>query len=51
MGLFLEVVRAVAAIFEDIDREQLFERIMQDEQVYEKIARLIGCDQETRKAA
>ena len=50
-GLFLEVVRAVAAIFEDIDREQLFERIMQDEQVYEKIARLIGCNQETRKAA
>lgn len=50
-GLFLEVVRTVAAIFEDIDQEQLFERIMQDEQVYEKIARLIGCDQKTRKAA
>lgn len=50
-GLFLEVVRAVAAIFEDIDREQLFERIMQDEKVYEKIVRLIGCDEETRKAA
>jgi len=50
-GLFLEVVHVVLAIFEDIDQEQLFERIMHDEKVYEKIARLIGCDKETRKAA
>jgi len=50
-GLFLEVVHVVLAIFEDIDQEQLFERIMHDEKVYEKITRLIGCDKETRKAA
>ena len=50
-GLFLQIVRAVADIFEDIDREELFEKIMHNEQVYEKIARLFDNEAENKTAA
>ncbi|HSH19223.1 MAG TPA: transposase [Draconibacterium sp.] len=50
-GLFLQIVRAVADIFEDIDREQLFEKIMYDEQIYERIARLFDNEAENKTAA
>lgn len=50
-GLFLQIVHAVADIFEDIDREQLFEKIMHNEQVYEKIARLFDKEEANRTAA
>ena len=40
--LFLEIVKAITEIFEETDEIQLFEKILQDEQVYEKISRLFG---------
>lgn len=50
-GLFLEVVRVITEIFVETDEEYLFERMMQDEQVYEKIARLLGNSEKYKKAA
>jgi predicted nucleic acid-binding Zn finger protein len=50
-GLFLELVRVIAAVFEDIDGEKLFEKIIRDEQVYEKIAPMFDCDEKIRKSA
>lgn len=50
-GLFLEIIQIAASIFEGIDQELLFERVMQDEKVYEKITRLFDCNQKAKKAA
>jgi predicted nucleic acid-binding Zn finger protein len=50
-GLFLEVVRVITEIFVETDEEYLLERMMQDEQVYEKIARLLGDNEKYKKAA
>lgn len=36
-GLFLEIVRVVAEIFEETDVQTLFEKIMQDERLYQKV--------------
>ncbi len=49
-GLFLEIVQVIAEIFVEADLEQLFEKIMQDEQVYEKIARLFGSNEKNKIA-
>jgi len=38
-------------VFEEIDGLQLFEKMMNDEQVYEKMTRMLGNPQETLKAA
>jgi hypothetical protein len=50
-GLFLEIVRVVAEIFEEIDQQLLFEKIMQDEKVYEKIKCLWERNQNFHEAA
>lgn len=50
-GLFLEIIKIIQDIFEQTDEVQLFERILQDEQVYEKITRLFNCNEKTQKAA
>jgi predicted nucleic acid-binding Zn finger protein len=50
-GLFLEVVRAITAIFDEVDHIQLFERIIADEKVYDKIARLLQPEEKNKNAA
>lgn len=50
-GLFLEIVKVITEIFEETDAIQLLEKIMQDEQVYEKIMRLFDSTEKTKNAA
>jgi predicted nucleic acid-binding Zn finger protein len=50
-GLFLEVVRVISEIFEDIDHMQLFEKIIQNEETYTKIKRLLGRDENIKMVA
>ena len=50
-GLFLEIVKVITEIFEETDEIQLFEKILQDEQVYEKISRLFGNAGKIKNAA
>ena len=50
-GLFLELVKTVSELFDEIDQIQLFERIIQDEKAYEKIARLFGSGENIKNAA
>ena len=50
-GLFLELVKTITGLFDEIDQIQLFERIIQDEKVYEKIARLFGPGENIKNAA
>ena len=50
-GLFLEIVQVIADVFVETGQEQLFERIIQDEKVYEKIVRLFGSNEKNKTAA
>lgn len=50
-GLFLEIARAITEIFEEMDVQLLFEKIMQDEKVYEKIKCLWEKDKNFIEAA
>ncbi len=50
-GLFVEIIKMMEGIFEEIDGLQLFEKMMNDEKVYEKMTRLLGNPQETLKVA
>jgi hypothetical protein len=45
------VVRAITAIFDEVDHIQLFERIIADEKVYDKIARLLQPEEKNKNAA
>jgi len=50
-GLFLEVIRIITDIFDETDHVKLFEKIIQDEEVYEKIARLFDPNENIKNAA
>lgn len=50
-GLFLELVKTITELFDEIDQIQLFEKIIQDEKTYEKIARLFGPCENIQNAA
>ena len=50
-GLFLEVVKTITELFDEIDQIQLFEKIIQDEKLYEKIARLFEPGENIKTAA
>lgn len=50
-GLFLELVKIITALFEEIDQIQLFEKIIYDEKAYEKIARLFESNENIKNAA
>lgn len=40
-GLFLELLQIIVTIFEDVDEQQLMERVFQNEQAYDRIVRLL----------
>ncbi|QGY47547.1 hypothetical protein GM418_28920 [Maribellus comscasis] len=50
-GLFLELVKTITELFDEIDQIQLFERIIQDQELYEKIARLFEPVENIKDAA
>ena len=50
-GLFLELVKTITERFNEIDQIQLFEKIIQNDKVYEKIARLFGPCENIKNAA
>jgi len=50
-GLFLELVKTIKELFDEIDQIQLFERIINDEKVYEKIARLFEPSEKIKNVA
>lgn len=50
-GLFVELVRLIEVLFEGIDEMELWEKILNDEKVYEMIQRLLPKEPELKKAA
>ena len=50
-GLFLELVKTITELFDEIDQIQLFEKIIHDEKAYEKITRLFSSNEKTKNAA
>jgi hypothetical protein len=50
-GLFLEIVKIIAVIFEGVDEVELLEKIMHDQQIYEKVKRLWGDNEKVNVAA
>ena len=41
-GLFIEIMQIVQHVFNQVDEEQLFERISQNDLAYEYLTRLLG---------
>jgi predicted nucleic acid-binding Zn finger protein len=41
-GLFMEIIQIVQIVFIEVDEEQLMERLFQNEQVYQRLTKLIG---------
>jgi len=41
-GLFLEIMKIVQLVFNEVDEEQLMERIFENDQAYEYLTRLLG---------
>lgn len=50
-GLFIELMRVLETLFEDIDEIGILEKILQDEKAYEMISRLIPDECKIKKAA
>ncbi len=50
-GMFLEIVKVIAVIFEEFNEFELLEKIMHDQQVYEKVKRLWGDNEKVNVAA
>jgi hypothetical protein len=50
-GLFIELIRVIEVLFDDVDEMELWERILRDERAYEMINRLLLNDTELQKAA
>ena len=50
-GLFIELIRLIEVLFDGIDEMELWERILNDEKVYEMISQLLPNEPEMQKAA
>jgi len=50
-GLFIELLRLIEELFDGIDEMELWEKILNDERVYEMISRLLPEEAEMQKAA
>jgi hypothetical protein len=40
-GLFIEVIRVLEVLFDDVDQMDILQRILEDEKAYEMISRLL----------
>lgn len=50
-GLFIELIRIIESLLVDTDGQELLERIFQNDQAYERIARLLGDADSNKDAA
>ena len=50
-GLFIELLRLIEVLFDGIDEMELWEKILNDEKVYEMINKLLPNEPEMQKAA
>ena len=50
-GLFIELIRLIEVLFDGIDEMELWERILNDEKVYEMISQLLPNEPEMQEAA
>jgi predicted nucleic acid-binding Zn finger protein len=50
-GLFIELMRLIETLFEDIDLDELIEKIFENEQAYEKLAALLNISDSLKEAA
>ncbi len=50
-GLFIELMRIIEALFDEIDEMEIMEKILNDEQAYEMIRKLLPEEFEIQKAA
>ena len=50
-GLFIELLRLIEVLFDGIDEMEILERILNNDEAYEKINRLLQNDFEIRNAA
>ena len=50
-GLFIELLRLIEVLFDGIDEMELWEKILNDERVYEMINKLLPNEPEMQKAA
>jgi len=49
--LFLELVKIIKEIFDEVDQMQLFERVITDEKVYKKISLLLAPSENIKNVA
>ncbi|MBN2862857.1 MAG: transposase [Bacteroidales bacterium] len=50
-GLFIELMRVIEVLFDEIDEMDIMEKVLNDEQAYEMIRRLLPEEFETKEAA
>jgi predicted nucleic acid-binding Zn finger protein len=50
-GLFIELIKVLGVLFDDVDEMDLLQRILEDEKAYEMISRLLPQDPNVKNAA
>ena len=50
-GLFIEVIRVLEVLFDDVDQMDILQRILEDERAYEMISRLLPRETDLQNAA
>lgn len=50
-GLFVELLKIIATVFDQVDEQELLERIFQNDRANELVARLLGDTEQNNKAA
>ena len=50
-GLFIEVIRVLEVLFDDVDQMDILQRILEDEKAYEMISRLLPQEPDLQNAA
>ena len=50
-GLFIELIKVLEVLFDDVDEMDLLQRILEDEKAYEMISRLLPQDPNVKNAA
>jgi len=50
-GLFIEVIRVIEVLFDDVDEMEILEKILNDERAYEMIRKLLPEESDIQKAA
>ena len=51
MGLFIELIRVLEVLFDDVDQMDILQRILEDDRAYEMICRLLPKEPDLQNAA